>query len=1097
MTGYGWVLCDLTAPAKIRMNTMRKRNIKVFKRQRALRLEQLEVRKNMSFAPIDFNLAPPEEAVDDSFTVKIDSTDNPLLPLSNDRSSWWWRNPYIDAVSPTLLRSQESAQRIAIDSVWPPITNDATKIVSVTTPKHGQVQISDDQQSVYYTPDAGFEGIDQFDYEINSDQPTQKLATVSLNVVAPLLAIDDWFLSKPVNTSLDLDVLKNDQFNAAEFNNEEAKNQFKIVSVTTPSAGGTVRIDDNGRSLIYSAANGFEGIERISYTLEDKDGYRDTAQVSIRVSQSTTANEETWPEQVRQQWLEEIIKRNVYQFGTGTYQNYYYPGLAYDDRAMLATSVNASTVGNGAQSLRSSSSDTNNQVAGVDEGDIVETDGRYVYIFSNSANYAPFDNPNMVIGRVFGQQSTAVSTNDLVIIDAIDPKSPKVVSRLSFTGSLLAQHLSGDRLAVITNDSNKTMVTIVDLADHASPKVVRSSAIDGNFQQSRMIGDKLYVFASSYIQPQQVEQYTTIDGLKLFNETGHQFLARLGEKLYDGAPILVTNFDAVGKQVGDSRNILTLDEALKAIRANYSVQGIYSFDVDASQSGPFDIDTFTSTFASTIFVSTKAAYFFETQWGAFNIFQTQELNSLPVWISRVSTSISSFSFDPLDGSVNLSATGSLDGSLLNSFSVGEYKEDLQVFTSNGPDGNKLSILRRDGTNLKEIGAIKQIAPGETIYSARLTGEHAYAVTFRRVDPLFVLDLSNPVDPKIAGELKLPGYSQYLHVIDDTHLLGIGRDSNEQSGLYEGLQVSLFDISDIRKPTLQSKYEFEGGRRTFSPLLESAFGLSDHHALGYFDEPEILALPLSHHPDWWNRTADENVKEDDLPEVDVLRITTKTGITSLGGIQSPTSVKRTVQIGDYLYSIADDRVIVTDLLKPSVIHAELLLPKPTVIKVEPSKGGGNSGGTIVTKIDPVINIVETKVTEKPFEWHNHKNRFDVNGDGDVAPIDVLNVINFLKSHGSGSVADLEKPMRDRQKAEGLTAEVLFQVDVDGDGEIAPLDVLLVINQLRAASQRNGEGESRSMLSNDTNIETVPSNTFESGAVDNAFASWDNWERKRQR
>jgi len=1031
--------------------------------------------------------APTQGAVDDAVVVKIDSDENQLSPLSND-GFYWWNEARFDTLPGIPFRS-ETRLGINTDFVLPPISTTANKIVSVTTPKHGKVRIADDMQSVFYTPDPGFEGVDQFDYVLDRDTSNRKQATVSVNVVAPLLAIDDWFLSKPSNITLDLDVLKNDQFNAAEIGDEIARKQFKIVAVTTPDSGGTIRIAENGRELIYSADVGFEGIERFSYTVEDKDGYRDTAEVAIRVTQSTTANEVVWPEQVRQQWLEEVIRRNAFQFGRGIGRFDYYPMPFYATMDLSVTARNTVFAGNASGASALTFSDTNNQVAGVDEGDIVETDGRYLYVFSRQSTVTPVHWAR-AIEDSSGISNITAQVNDLVIIDAIDPKSPKIVSQLSFAGRSVAQHVSGDRLSIITQDSGKTVVTIVDLADRISPKIVRSTSIDGSFQQSRMIGDKLYVFANSYLQPPIVERFKLSDGSMVFNETGRQFLSRLGGKLFDTSMVNVTNYDADGKQVGDSVSAVTLEEALKTLRANANIQGIYSFDIDASQNGPFDVDMFASNYTSTFFVSTSAAYFFDPHWESVNVDLTQGMERFPTWSSRPTTHINSFSFDPTDGSVSLAATGSVDGSLLNSFSVGEYNGDLQVFTSSGTDGNRLSILHRDGKTLTEIGSIKNIAPGETIYSARLAGDRAYVVTFRQVDPLFVFDLSNPADPKIAGELKLPGYSQYLHRIDATHLLGIGRDADERTGQFGSLQVSLFDIADITNPRLQSSYQFEGGRQTFSKLLEGAFGLSDHHALGYFDEAGILALSLSHYPNWSAiRNDDGTPKSDDLPEVGVLRINTLTGITSLGGVQSPTPINRTIRIDKYLYSIAEDRVIVTDLSDPSVRHAELLLPQP---KETPPVDPPNGSGPIITitKIDPVI-------TETPYVWHNHRNRFDVNGDGEVAPVDVLNVINFLKSHGTGTVTELEKPMRERQKSKGLAAETLFQVDVNGDGEIAPLDVLQVINQLRALSQKNGEVESNSSELTATNIASVPSLSSSNEATDSAFASLDAWARKRQR
>jgi len=994
----------------------------------------------------------PSGAADDFEVVKVHSNENNLSVTANDHSSYldYWRfPPNVDIALPNVPVAISDSLFATPFWLKRPDVVSAIKILSVTTPKHGTVRIAEDRLSVFYTPDKGFEGVDQFDYVVEGESSGKNKATVNVNVVQPLLAVDDWFLSKPANTSLDLDVLKNDQFNASVFINDDFRQKFKIVAVTNPNQGGSARIAEDGRSLIYSAAAGFDGIEKLEYTLEDKDGYRDTAEVSIRLTQSTTASETVWPEQLQQQWLEEVVQRNIDQFGRGISAWGGYPiPLTMMDRGSGTLSVAAP--GNASDS---SSSHTNNQVSGVDEGDIVETDGRYLYVFTRHSTLTAVNSGVSVrIGApdFAGLPLMNVESSELIVIDAMDPKSPKIVSQLAFSGRLVGQHVSGNRLVVLTEsygEDVKSTVTIVDIADRAAAKVVRSSVIDGSVSQSRLIGDKLYVFASAYLQVPNVKPHATEAGVAQFYETGRQFLARLGDNLFGETQIQVTNFDDAGRVVGTPINTLSIDGALAIIRGTGIALGIYAFDIDASQVGPFDIDMLESGYSPTIFVSSNAAYLFTTRWDLTE----------GIWGA---TQIVSYAFDSSNGTVSPSAKGSIAGSLLNSFSVGEHNGDLQVFSSVGMEGTRLSILRRDGQFLKEIGSVKNIAPGEQIYSARFAGDRAFAVTFRRVDPLYVFDLSNPTDPKIDGELKLPGYSQYLHLIDSTHLMGIGRNADEQTGMFGSLQVSLFDITDGKNIKLKSSYQFDGGRQTYSPLLASAFGLTDHHALGYFNESGILALPLTHYPDWsGTKNEDGTPKDDGLPEVGVLQIDTLTGIKVLGGVQSPTPIHRTVQFGEYLYSIASDRVIVTDLLAPSVRHAELLLPQPKpTVKKDDTNGTGNSGsnGTVVTQTG-VKNDDPAKIGTTKRQWHNREIPCDVNGDGTIAPVDVLNVINFLKTHGNVALTEVEKLMAAGESAQSLAADTFFQVDVNGDGEITPIDVLIVINRLRSDSTSKGEGE----------------------------------------
>jgi uncharacterized secreted protein with C-terminal beta-propeller domain len=1041
--------------------------------RRKLQVERLEVRRNMTLYVPDFF---PNGLVDDFETVKVDSVDNRLSITRNDHvwpDLWWGQTEdSIDlpgiraAMVPAVIDASFATN--PLDSNYP-VPLASPKILSVTAPKHGTARISEDKLSVIYTPERGYEGGDQFDYVVEGASAAKDSATVYVNIVQPLLAIDDWFLSKPSTPTLELDVLRNDQFNDSSFLNDELRRQFQIVSVTAPSQGGSARIADDRRSLIYSASSGFEGLEKLEYTFEDQYGYRDTAEVNIRVSQSTAASETLWPEQLQQQWLEEIIHRNSHQFGRGigVWSHYPMPWVTMDRIAspLFATSSLSD----------SSSSRANNQVAGVDEGDLVESDGRFLFVFSRQSSVIAVPVTTDLAFRVgfqeFGGQdfrghySPTIESSSLVIIDSIDPKFPKVVSELSFSGRLVGQHVSGNRLMVLTEsygEGAKAIVTIVDIADRAAPKVVRSTSLDGSISQSRLIGDKLYVFTNSYVQVPMVKPHEFQVGDASFYETGRQYLARLGTDLFGESRIQVTNFDDTGAKIGQPINTLTMTETLEIVRGTGMATGIFTFDIDASQVGPFDIDIFASGYSPTLFVSSNAAYFFSTRWDLRD----------GVWGS---TQVSSYAFAPEDGSVSYSATGNVVGSLLNSFSIAEYEGDLQVFSSVGLEGTRLSILRRDGSLLKEIGSLKNIAPGEQIYSARFAGDRAFAVTFRRVDPLFVFDLSNPTAPKIEGELKLPGYSQYLHIIDSTHLMGIGRDADENTGLFGSLQVSLFDVSDTKNPKLKSSYQFAGGRRTFSPLVESAFGLTDHHALGYSAESNILALPLTYYHDGSGaRNEDGTVKDDNLAEVGVLEINTLTGIADLGGVQSPTPVYRTVQLGEYLYSIAADRVIVTGLRTPTVQHAELLLPQPKPIVPDESPtntGDGGSNVTVTIKTTGTPEVTPNTSTSKR-RWHHHENPCDVNGDGVIAPLDALHVINFLKSQGNVAIVEFESSLATGESAQSLATELVYQVDVNGDGEVSPLDILLVINRLRREAASQAEGEATVLTAIHTDAALAP-------------------------
>lgn len=143
------------------------------------------------------------------------------------------------------------------------------------------------------------------------------------------------------------------------------------------------------------------------------------------------------------------------------------------------------------------------------------------------------------------------------------------------------------------------------------------------------------------------------------------------------------------------------------------------------------------------------------------------------------------------GKLKAAAQGKVKGYLNDTFSLDEYKGNLRLFTTNN-DENLVTILDK---KLDKISTIENLAKGETIYSARFMGESGYFVTYEQVDPLFSVDLSDPEKPKILGKLKIPGFSEYLHFYGEDRLLGIGMSTDEESGVAEGVKITMFDISD--------------------------------------------------------------------------------------------------------------------------------------------------------------------------------------------------------------------------------------------------------------------------------------------------------------
>lgn len=248
----------------------------------------------------------------------------------------------------------------------------------------------------------------------------------------------------------------------------------------------------------------------------------------------------------------------------------------------------------------------------------------------------------------------------------------------------------------------------------------------------------------------------------------------------------------------------------------------------------------------------------------------------------------------------------------------EYDDTFRIATTK-PDGNALYTLDQ---SMQTIGRLEQLAPGERIYSARFLGGRAYLVTFKQVDPLFVIDVADPKRPTVLGALKIPGYSDYLHPYDETHLIGFGKETTQEGKggavLTQGMKVSLFDVSDVAHPIEMFKTTI-GDRGTESELLH------DYKALLFSREKDLLAFPVA---------VRETAKQPDAQSpfaygtltfqgAYVYKLDLSTGFRLQGRIThlneqnslktgydayNPTyAVKRVLYVGDTLYTVSDGAV----------------------------------------------------------------------------------------------------------------------------------------------------------------------------------------------
>jgi uncharacterized secreted protein with C-terminal beta-propeller domain len=237
----------------------------------------------------------------------------------------------------------------------------------------------------------------------------------------------------------------------------------------------------------------------------------------------------------------------------------------------------------------------------------------------------------------------------------------------------------------------------------------------------------------------------------------------------------------------------------------------------------------------------------------------------------------------LDG-LKLEHTGQLPGTLLNQFSLDEYQGNLRVATTIGGNNfwwsfgggqsesvNDVYVLN---SKLETSGSIKDLGKTEQIYSARFIEDKGYLVTFRQTDPFYVLDLKDARNPKVAGELKIPGFSSYLHPLEKNRILGVGQENGQ-------VKISLFDVSDASNPKEIDKYQLKEYWSEAS---------NNHHAFLQDEKHKIFFLPAGQNGYVFSYGND--------------KLTLKKAVSSF-------SAKRAIYINDFLYIISDDKVIVLD------------------------------------------------------------------------------------------------------------------------------------------------------------------------------------------
>jgi uncharacterized secreted protein with C-terminal beta-propeller domain len=546
---------------------------------------------------------------------------------------------------------------------------------------------------------------------------------------------------------------------------------------------------------------------------------------------------------VRDLMIDTVVYQMVMGYGYGYYgYNYGWGGVpeaaALDSTsaAPMAKTSAAGVAGGGgyARSEPSHYTGTNVQERGVDEGDLVKTDGKFIYTLRN---------------------------NELVIAKTWPVTKTSVASRLTFKTMQPQQlYLRGDKLVIqgYATDYASTRVMLVDVSDRGAPRVTRSYTVDGWNLSSRIVGDDVYLVQNGALTTPQKVMDVAQKTMARLPRADQQSLrpwevqAKMASSLRRVLAATLTQADVEAslpkvKTGGKTHAMACSALYVPASNPQLGLTSVARLSLDGD-----DVDLVGATLSGgQVYASTDAiyvtapSYTYNAQGGA-----------------DYSTQIHQFGIT--DGAPTYVASGRVAGTLLNQFSMSEWNGDLRVATTSWNwDGqqqqsNSLFVLRPRGRQLAVIGSIRGIAKNEQIYSGRMFGDKGYLVTFRQTDPLFTLDLKDPTKPRIVGELKVNGFSSYIHPIDNDRLLTIGQDADD-NGRVTGLHLQVFDVSNPAKPTREHHEKLA----TTSTYTWSA-AQHDHHAFTYDPVSGTLAVPLSEYAGntYWNGMIVYDVDADD-------------------------------------------------------------------------------------------------------------------------------------------------------------------------------------------------------------------------------------------
>lgn len=495
------------------------------------------------------------------------------------------------------------------------------------------------------------------------------------------------------------------------------------------------------------------------------------------------------------------------------YHNYDVIGKA-DNAGSIGIDSASSTESSSSSSNTKDYSTTNIQVENVDEADIVKTDGDYIY---------------------------SISEDNVIITDVKDPKQPKVVATIQSEDDDIPEDiiLYKDKLVVISAKGNQTqryyynnrmntVVKIYNITSREKPVLTKSYEMYEPYYTSRCIDNVLYVISSGNLRKEDdeivvgynednMEKELSVDKIKYLKDvkTTKQTLISTVDLNNETADIKLDSY------------LMNISNAYVSENAIYLLNQRYSNDTKMPISLLFGLK------------------------GVFGLEDYYEMYAESGYYTEI------YKFD-IKENVEYKAKTKVKGKTINQYSLDEKDNHLRIALYDN-DGSRVAIFDED---LKQIGISDNVAKGEKMYSSRFIGDKVYFVTYKTIDPLFVMDLSNETKPKVLGKLKIPGYSTYLHPYDENHIIGIGMETKEiinrnsngkvisTTAKVVGMKMALFDVSNVNSPVQISSVVI-GDSRTTSAIL------TNPKALLFSKEKSLIAIPVNNYSQDFEVTSSNN------------------------------------------------------------------------------------------------------------------------------------------------------------------------------------------------------------------------------------------------